>query len=222
MEDIIEPEVDSTSETTTQVEAEAETEVEPTVEAEQDPLKTELDRVQKKEVRTELEKAQFSLKKNAERVQALGGDYRELLGVDQIVTEETTDDDTPLTVGMLKKFQQENASKTALQSAEEISNETERELVKYHLQNTIKSTGNPAEDLKLARGLVNSIKNSQIIEEVSRRPQAKTHSSASGVDANQEKEIVLTPDEQQMMKIAGLSVKEILQARAGKQFDFKK
>jgi hypothetical protein len=33
--------------------------------------------------------------------------------------------------------------------ADEIKNESERELTKYHLKNSIKSTGNPEEDIKL-------------------------------------------------------------------------
>ncbi len=213
MEDIVKDETSSS-------EVKVETKVDETtkVDTEQDPLKTELERVQKVSKYTEKEKAEHSLKKNFERVKELGGDPNSILGIEK--DETTSDDDKPLTVGMLKKLQQESASKTALQQADEIGNEVERELVKFHLQNTIKSTGIPNEDLKLARALVNAVKNSQIIEETSRRIPAKQHSNSSGVDAKQEKEVVLTIEEQQLMKAGGLTLKEVLAARAGNKFSF--
>ncbi len=217
MEDIIEN-VDSTSEDTQVAETSSETTATETIE--QDPLKTELERVQKASKYTEKEKAEHSLKKNAERLKELGGDPTSILGIEKETTDE---DDTPLTVGAYKKMQQANTAKTALQSADEIANETERELVKFHLQNTIKSTGIPSEDLKLARALVNAVKNTQIIEETTRKGTAKTHSNSSGVDAKQEEEIIYTPDEQAMMKPPfKLSPKEILESRKGKQLKFRK
>ncbi len=220
MEDLVEK-VDSTSETTEQVETKTEEKPEVKVETEQDPLKIELERVQKQSKYTEKEKAEFSLKKTAEKVKELGGDPSTILGIEKETPDD--EDDTPLTIGMLKKLQQENAAKTALQQADEISNETERELVKYHLQNTIKSTGVPSEDLKLARALVNAVKNSQIIEETARKTPPKTHSNSSGVDAKQEKEIVFTPEELAMMKPPfNMTQNEILAARAGKSFKFNK
>lgn len=213
MEDIVE-ETTSTSEEVAETTETKETEV-----VEQDPLKTELERV-RTVGKTEKEKAEYSLKKNAERVKALGGDPTQILGFkEEQVSEE---DDRPVTIGMLKRMQEETTAKTALQMAEEISNETERELVKYHLQNTIRSTGTPAQDLKLARALVNSVKNSQILEETARKTAPKTHSNASGVDAKQEKEVAFTPDEQRMMAPPfNVSPAEILEARKGKTFSFK-
>ena len=145
-----------------------------------DPLKTELEKVQNRGGRSELEKASFSLKKNAERVKELGGEPDVVLG---IAKEDSPDDDAPITVGMFKKLQAEVATKTATQLAGEIENETERELTLFHLNNSIKSTGNPNEDLRLARALVNDVKNRQILEEIARKNPPKTHSNASGVDA---------------------------------------
>lgn len=213
MEDIVEK--DSTSESK-QVEETSETNT-----TEQDPLKIELDRVQKKP-KSEIEKAKDNLFFNAKRAKELGIDPAEILGFKSKEDEEVDEDDTPVTVGMLRKIQQENASKTALQLADEISNEAERELVKYHLQNTIKSTGIPTEDLKLSRALVNSVKNSQIIEETTRATPVKTHSNSSGVDAKQEKEITYSPDELQMMKPPfNMTPAQILEARGGKKYSFK-
>lgn len=147
---------------------------------EQDPLKVELERVQRTG-KTEAEKAAYSLKKNADRARELGVDPAEVLGLGTKVEISTNeDDDKPLTRGEFKRLQQDNTSKSALQLAEDISNESERELTKYHLQNSIKSTGNPSEDLKLARSIVNAAKNSKIIEENERKIAPRTHSNGSG------------------------------------------
>ncbi len=215
MEDIVDK-VDSTSETTETQETEAKAEV-----TEQDPLKTELEKVQKKSKYTELEKAEHALKSTAERLKILGGDPNTILRIEK-ETPGIDEDDTPLTVGMLKKLQQENASKSALEEADEISNETERELVKFHLQNTIKSTGSPKEDLKLARALVNAVKNTQIIEEVNRKTPPKTYSNSSGAPAKQEVEVTYSQAELDMMKPPfSMSPAQVLAAREGKKYSFK-
>lgn len=180
-------------------------------ESTQDPLKTELERVQKKgEGKTELEKALYTKKKLDERIRELQGDSSAEV--------ETADEDAPVTIGMLKKMQQDTAVKTALNLADEIQSEAERELTKYHIVNTIKSTGNPSEDLAMARAIVNAKKNSKIVEELSRKGTAKTHSSASGANANYTDETVeLTSTEQLFMKKFGLSKEEILKARSSEK-----
>lgn len=221
MEDLVEKVV-PTSETTEQVETKAEVETEAKVETEQDPLKIELERVQKVSKYSEEEKAEFTFKKQAERLKSLGKDPASILGI-QTEEEIEDEDDKPLTIGEWKRMQKETAAKTALQQAEDIQNETERELVKYHLQNTIKSTGIPAEDLKLARALVNAVKNTQIMEEVARKPVAQNHSKSSGVDAKQEHEVVLSADELAFMRPPfNMTKEQIVQAREGKQHNFKK
>ena len=186
--------------------------VEVKTETEQDPLKTELERVQKSKY-TEKEKAEFTLKKTADRIKELGGDPNAILGIGE--TEPSEDDDQPLTVGMYKKIQQASASKTALQLADEIQNETERELVQYHLNNSIKSTGIPSEDLKLARALVNAVKNSQVIEEIARKTPAKTHSNGSGANAkDNEVRGELTPQEKLFLgKPFNMTKDQIIKAR---------
>ncbi len=159
---------------------------------EQDPLKKELERIkQQKTGRSELEKAIFKRNQIDRRIRELKGDE------DDIDDDfEDNEDDRPVTLGMLKKMQAQSTVKTALSLAvEEIDNEVERELVIYHLENTIKSTGNPKQDLSLARTLVNSVKNSQIAEELARKGKAKTHVSSGGSGKHVVK-IVLTPEEQ--------------------------
>ncbi len=187
---------------------------------EQDPLKVELEKVQRKEGKTEAEKAAYSLKKNAERAKELGIDPAEILGyARKDVDDEPNDDDKPVTLGMLKKMEMEKSGNTALQLADDISNEVERELTKYHLENTIRSTGNPAEDLKNARAIVNAAKNSQIIEEVARKSPVKTHSSATSAPAKPEDEhIELTRDELAFTRPPfNLTEKDIIAARIKSQ-----
>lgn len=182
---------------------------------EQDPLKKELEKVQSKG-KTEAEKAAFSLKKNAERARELGIDPADVLGFNKSVEE---DDDTPVTRGMLKRMQQDTATKTSLQLADDIDNESERELTKYHLENSIKSTGNPAEDFKLARALTNSARNSKILEEVQRKGEPKTHSNGSGGPAkdNEIDQAELTPGEKLYMgKPFNMTKKQIVEARPKK------
>jgi len=81
----------------------------------------------------------------------------------------SVDDDTPVTVGMLDKLNKEKSKKTALDLAESIKDETERELAKHYIQNRIVPSGNPEEDVKLARAAINSLKNAQIAEELARK-----------------------------------------------------
>lgn len=179
---------------------------------EQDPLKEELEKV--RTGRTEEEKAAFTFQKQAERLTALGIDPANVLGIKKATPSEAIDDDAPVTVGMWKKLQEEQASKTALQLADDITGETERELVKYHLQNTIRSTGNPTKDLELASNLVNAVKNKQVIEEIARKTPAKVYSSPGGGTPHKEQEPELTKEELKYMGAPfNLSKQSILDAR---------
>lgn len=180
---------------------------------EQDPLKAELERVQKTG-KTEAEKASFSLKKNAERARELGIDVEDILGIKKSETILSEDDNAPVTVGMLKKIQQDTAAKTALQLADDITSESERELTKYHLQNSIKSTGNPQDDLRMARALTNSARNSQVLEEITRKAEIKNHSNGSGAPARDtEVQGELTPVEKEFQRAFKMTKEQIIKAR---------
>ncbi len=174
--------------------------------AEQDPLKIELDKVQRKG-RTKAEKLIYTKKRVDEQLKELG-----------IEDEPLEDEDAkPMTVGDFKRMQAQTAQKTALQLADEVSNETERELLKYHLENTIRSTGNPTEDLKLAQGLVNSVKNQQILEETLRKPAPRTSGGGSGAPAREIKQEEFSEQELIYMKAPfNLTKQQILDARSGK------
>lgn len=154
-----------------EAEAKAKAEAQP-----QNPLQSELDKIkQKGKGRTELEKAIYTKNQIDKRI-------RELKGETETPEEPDDDEDSPMTVGMYKKIQQETAVKTAIQMADDIQDEVERELVKYHISNSIKSTGSPAEDLRLSRAIVNAAKNAKILEELARKSKPKSYSSGSSAD----------------------------------------
>lgn len=191
------PVVPSTTEQTPKVETTTE----------QDPLKTELDRVQRKSP-SKVEKLKFQKRKINQQLRELGEE-------DEMDDPDDDEDDTkPVTRGELKQMQAQAATKTALDLASEVTNETERELLKFHLENTIKSTGNPQEDFKLAQQLVLAAKNSKILEEQNRKPETKTTPSTPGAPAKIEKNEELTPEELSFMGPPfNLTKEEILKAR---------
>lgn len=213
-------ETESTSSQTEEVKTEdSQVDSEVTTDSQQDPLKVELERVKSK--KTPQEKAKDSLYFNAQKAKELGIDVAEVLGIKP--KEEVVDEDEkPITrkelEELLLKTRLVETVKTAEQLALEIEDETERELTLFHINNTIKSTGDAKEDLRLARALTNSVRNTQILEEVSRKPQAKTHSSASGAGSTEVKPIVtLTQEEKAYLATGLITQDEILLAREGKQ-----
>lgn len=178
-----------------------------------DPIKQELDKV-KKQGRTEVEKAAFSLKSNANRAKELGIDVAEVLGLKTEAGE--VDKDAPLTVGMYEQMQKDRAQKTALQLADDIDDDNERDLTKHYLATRIVPSGDPQSDLRLARGMVNSVKTAQILEETARGA-ATTKSYASGAGAPPKitrDSGELTADEQRFMRPPfSLSKEQIIKAR---------
>lgn len=203
-----------------------ETQTVETVETETtDPLKAELERVKSK--KTPQEKARESLYHNAMAAKNLGIDItkdeqlKQVFGIKE-ESEEVDEDEKPVTrkelEQLLSKQQQAAAVRTAQELASEIADETERELTLYHIQNTIKSTGDAKEDIRLARALTNSVRNTKILEEQMRKPEAKTHSSATSISSTKvENEIVLTPEERTYLATGVVTKEEILLARQGKE-----
>lgn len=182
--------------------------------AEQDPLKVELEKVKTK--RTHKEKLIY--KKNE-----IDKELRELdkeAGVETGLQDDT-DDDTPFTKGDFKKLQAETTTKTALDLANNIEADTERELVKFHINNTIKSTGNPKEDLKLAQAIVNSTKNAKIAELAQQKPGVKRGSSNGGGAPYQEEIPELTPQELRFTKAPWNLSKEVILAKRKEKQDLR-
>lgn len=159
----------------------------------QDPLEIEKQRIEKERKagkHTKLEKAEFAAKKIAEQIAFLKGES---------VVNPEDDDDAPVTRGELKKIQAEQVEKSALELAEAITDSAEKELVIHHLKNSIKSTGKPEEDLRLAYSIVFSTKNGQVAEELARAIPARAHPSGHGAPPKLVKAFEPTPHEQGMM-----------------------
>lgn len=160
----------------------------------QDPVETELKKVQEKgEGKTELEKLRYKKAQIEKR-------ERELLGDQGVDVEPSTDDNAPVTVGMLKKIEREKAQETALSLAQdEVTDERERELVIHHLNNTIKPSGNPREDFRAARLLVNAVKHGQLAEEVARKG-VSSQSTIGGAPGKSEAIFTPTAEELTFMR----------------------
>lgn len=173
-----------------------------------DPVKAELERVQKaKGEKTELEKALFTRDHINKRIKELGGEPAAVGASPQ------DDDEKPVTVGMLRELEAQKATKTALQLADEITDTNERELTKHYLQTRVIPSGNPQQDLRDARALVNSVKNAQVLEEISRKNQGGTGSPAGAPATGSQVQFVPTPEEAALMKSFKLTEKDIIEAR---------
>ncbi len=176
------------------------------------PIEQEIAREQGKQQKTEKEKAEFTLKKNAERLAELGGDATEVLGLRK--ADEASGDDAPATMGAVKALLADKAKDTAIELADEIEDEHVRELTKLNLKRIIPS-GDPREDLRLARLAAESAKNEKVLEEVGRAGKPRTHVSSAGapskpVEAEQE----LTASEQEFLKPPfNLTKEQIVKAR---------
>ena len=174
--------------------------------ASQEALKIELEKVNKGKF-TRHERLIFEKKKIDEQLSEINKEE----GITSL------DDDPPVTVGMLDKLNKEKSKKTALDLAESIEDETERELAKHYLQNRIVPSGNPEEDLKLARAAINSLKNAQIAEELARKQNPKK-GNAPGNPAKHEAEFTPTPEETIFMSAPyNLTKEKILEARQKSQ-----
>jgi len=169
--------------------------------------------------RTEAEKATYNLKKKAEEAKALGIDIADVLGIKpNIKIDESISDDTQLTVGMYREVQKQDAKKTALQMADEIEDEDEKKRVKEILTRLAPS-GDATADLALARGSVNSTKNTMIAEELARKGKPATHASNPGASGKGPEDIFEpTADEAAMMRPPfNLTQEDVLKARKKSQ-----
>ena len=144
--------------------------------------------------RTEKEKAEYSLRKNAERLKELGGDPISLLGV-KLPEDADEEDNAPLTIAKLKEFQKKTGQQTALQMADAIEDEIEREEVKNLLTSRIMPSGNAEADLLLARGAVNSKRHAKLAEEANRKSQPIRTASGGTQPGKVEEQFTPTAEE---------------------------
>lgn len=172
-----------------------------------------------KSERTEKEKAEFTLKKQAERLRELGSDPGEVLGIKPILkVKDEIRDDAPLTVGMLRELQKQDAKKTAINLADDITDEDERKDVKELLEKRLTPSGNAQADLALARAAVGAVRTAKIAEELNRKQSATRNAAGSSSPAKSEDEFTPTEAEAVMMrKPYNLSKEKILEARKRSQ-----
>ena len=172
-----------------------------------DPIKKEVKKLEKKKF-TKRERLNFEKGKIDQQLKEL--DKEE--GV------ETLEDETPVTLGMLKKLDQDKSKKTALDLAEDIEDDDERELTKHYIKDRVTPSGDPKEDLRIARAIVNSLKNSQIAEEVDRKKNPKNKGTNPGSPGTHEKEFRPTEEERVFMNPPyNLTNEDIIKARKQKE-----
>ena len=129
----------------------------------------------------------------------------ELVGEDE--------DNTPLTRGEYKRMEAEKGRKSAIELANDIEDEAERKQVIEILEKRITPSGNAQEDLALARGAVNSIKNQQLAEETDRKTNPKRYASTPGAPGKTEPAFRATTEEKIMMEHYGLTKEDVIAAR---------
>ena len=123
------------------------------------------------------------------------------------------EEDRPLTIRDLERFNLQTAKESALNLAESIPDEKERELTKFHLENTIKPSGDPATDYANAKLLVNGVKNGQKAEELARFRAPRTVGTAPGAPiAETPKKPELSKEDQAFARGIGLTEEEALAA----------
>ena len=167
----------------------------------EDPILAELERVKgQTHGKTPQEKAAFALKLQAQRLKDQGLDIAEILGIKQEKEEiEEENEEKPLTRKDIEQLlgQSKPKEKSAVELAQEENvSDTEKELTLYYLENIIRPSGNANDDLKNAKTMVNSVRNSKIMEMQNLKPEAKSFSNASSIEIkNTTQNIQLTPEE---------------------------
>lgn len=178
----------------------------------QTAIEGELEKIAK-EKKTKISKLKFSRNRIDEQLAEYGEEVEPTNDNSQSTDE---DDNKPVTVGMLKKLNAAAGQRTALQMADTLTDEKERELVKNYLQTRIIASGDPESDFKLALSAVSSMKNSQIAQEVQRKAQggSRTHGTGSGAPANIEQAFEPTAEESAYMRPPfNLKQADIIRAR---------
>lgn len=172
---------------------------------EKDPVQAELERVESKPKRTKLEQLEYTKR----RVEQQLAEERKKAGID----DSNDDDNRPLTVADLRRIREEEAVETALNLTESIENEHERRLTKYHLENTIRPSGDAQTDLRNAQALVNAVKNRQKIEDAGRAQVVRRTASSAGAPPKEKANDDLTPEEVGIMTAFKLTKEEVIAQR---------
>lgn len=165
--------------------------------------------------KTEGDKLIHTLRGIGKRATELGLDAAEILGLKtHIETNQDDEDEKPVTVGMLRDLQKKDAQKTALQMADDISDEATRTTVKQSLTDRIVPSGNADEDFKFALSAASAEKNKEIRNHIATFVPPKKTAAGGSSPAHVEEEFTPTPEEQRFMqKPYNLSKEKVLEAR---------
>lgn len=174
---------------------------EETAPSQKSPIDEELERIETSK-RSKLEKLEYT----RERVEKQIQEEKAKAGI-------VDDEDKPLTVREFKALQQDQARETALNLAESIENESERKLVKHHLENTIRPSGDPQADLSTALAIVQGVKNKQIAEEALRATKPRTVTTGAGAPPREVPNDELTPVEEKYRVSFKLTKEQVIAAR---------
>lgn len=177
---IISPVVETKQQPVQETKVEVKTETE--VQATEDPIKTELERVKgQTQGKTQKEKFEYKLQRELAQAKEMGIDIAGLAGIKTQPVEENYEEDKPLTRKDLESILQKanNTSKSATEMALEIDNEAERELHLHYLENKINPNLTEEEKFQTAKDMVNAIKLKNQISLGNVKPQTVSHSTAS-------------------------------------------
>lgn len=158
----------------------------------------------RRDERSPEEIAAYNLQKKAEDAKALGLDPKKILGVEP-------ENEVP---AWYKQEKAKEAQQTALQMADSVADADTREKVRELLQKRIVPSGNPEQDFRDALGLASSVKNKQIIEEISRYTAPRTVAAGGDIPPKTEEEFVPTDAEKVFMAPPyNMSREKIIEAR---------
>lgn len=209
-----EPQIVETKQPETTVEIE-------TTEGTEDPIKSELDRIKgQTQGKTPKEKFEYKLQREIAQAKEMGIDVSQFVVKPQIDDE---DGEKPLTRKDLEEAIRnvKPQSKSAVEMANEITNEAERELHLHYLDNKINPNLTEDEKFQTAKDMVNGIKLKNQINLSNIKPEVRTHSTGSSFQPNIKQTFdkeKLTPEEIYIMEDANkrgvpISKEEILKMR---------
>lgn len=142
------------------------------------------------------------------------------LGQSDDIDDEDDDDEAgedpnrPVTFGDLQRIERNKAKETALSMADAVGDPIAKQAIKDALARVVPS-GDAAKDFADAVAIANRGKNSQVLQEIARRPTPPQHVSGAGAPARREEgEFAPTAEEAAYMKPPfNLSKEDILKAR---------
>lgn len=168
----------------------------------QDPVADAVRTIEATPKRSRLE----TLKYNKERLE------REL--AEEMAKNGVVDDDNrPLTVAEFKALRSQESQQTAISRANALTDENERKLTIHHLEHTIRPSGDPDADFALARSIVNSVKNGQLLEETARVQRPRSVASAPSAPPKSTQKSELTKEEQDYKMAFKLTDEQVIAAR---------